>query len=46
MTDDDLLDELHQAKWQRRTHRRAMNAELGNPEFETDEDEGEETSDH
>jgi hypothetical protein len=42
MTDnDDLLDELHQAKWQQRQHRRAMNSELGNPEFETD-DEGDE----
>lgn len=39
--DDDLLDELHQAKWQQRQHRKAMNSELGNPEFETD-DEGDE----
>jgi hypothetical protein len=38
---EDLLDELHQAKWQQRQHRRAMNSELGNPEFETD-DEGDE----
>ena len=36
--DDDYLDELLDAQFQRRHHRRAMNAELGNPEFETDEE--------
>lgn len=35
---DDVPDEYHEVKHQRQQHRREMNSELGNPEFETDEE--------
>lgn len=39
MTDyDDLPDEYYDHKFERQRHRREMNSELGNPEYELDEE--------
>jgi|688.fasta_scaffold38094_7 hypothetical protein len=39
MTDyDDLPDEYYDDKFERQRHRREMNSELGNPEYELDEE--------
>jgi hypothetical protein len=41
MTDyDDLPDEYYDDKFERQRHRREMNSELGNPEYELDEEPG------
>jgi hypothetical protein len=34
---DDLPDEYYDDKFERQRHRREMNSELGNPEYELDE---------
>jgi hypothetical protein len=39
MTDyDDLPDEYYDDKFERQRHRREMNSEFGNPEYELDEE--------
>ena len=39
MTDyDELPDEYYDDKFERQRHRREMNSELGNPEYELDEE--------
>ena len=35
---DELPDEYYEDKHERQRHNREMNSELGNPEFETDEE--------
>lgn len=35
---DEIPDEYYEDRFQRRMHRREMSSELGNPEFEKDEE--------